>query len=167
MKITRPLVYFNVENKNGRIYTQEEFMPKVKVDILPKIEEGRMFGELGHPDNCEISLKNISHRIKNVYEKDDKLYGDLELLDTDAGNFVKENLHQFVFRPRSSGVINADKTITIHQIFTFDAVYKDEDSFQKYASDEINDKTEAATGKMTFLDKIKLWIYNNIYYKFF
>jgi len=156
MKVTKPLIYFDVENKNGRIYRKQEVMPKVK-DLLDKNTlTGLTYGELGHPDNFDISLSNVSHGISNVYEKDNILYGEINLLKTKPGKFLQENLDRFVFRPRATGIVDADKNVRIQKLLTFDAVLKEEDSFSDFVKVE----------PLTLWQKVKFWIYNNLYYKY-
>lgn len=131
MKIERPLIYYNVENGNGRIYTSEDVMPKVKDFLNRKNKIGAIFGELGHPEDSNfISLKNASHKIEHLYECDDTLYGTLNIIDTPKGKYLRENLDKFVFRPRMVGVVNEDKHVNVKEILTFDAIIKENDSFR-------------------------------------
>ena len=54
------------------------------------VERGNAFGELDHPESPVVSLKNASHIVKELYWKGDDLMGKVELLNTPAGNIVKE-----------------------------------------------------------------------------
>jgi len=59
-------------------------------DIKKKMEDsGPIFGELNHPDDFEIHLLNVSHCVKNVEMVDDKIYGDVEILETPKGKEAK------------------------------------------------------------------------------
>ena len=49
-----------------------------------------LFGELDHPESPVVSLKNASHIVKELYWKGNDLMGKVELLNTPAGNIVKE-----------------------------------------------------------------------------
>jgi hypothetical protein len=66
MEITGKLMYFDKKNQNGRIYTQ-----KCALDIMKQFGElahkgTTMLGELGYPeDRSEVSLGNVSHRVKS------------------------------------------------------------------------------------------------------
>ena len=52
----------DVKNKNNRIYTESEYVPQIKA-LQDKIKSSKLLGELDHPANFEISLKNVSHLI--------------------------------------------------------------------------------------------------------
>ncbi len=54
------------------------------------VKVGNAFGELDHPESAIVSLKNASHVVKELYWKGDDLMGRIELLNTPAGNIVKE-----------------------------------------------------------------------------
>ena len=70
-----------------------------EVDILVReakkymeefVNRGNAFGELDHPESPVVSLKNASHVVKDLYWKGNDLMGKIELLNTPAGNIVKE-----------------------------------------------------------------------------
>ena len=54
------------------------------------VKQGNAFGELDHPESPVVSLKNASHIVKDLWWKGDDLMGRVELLNTPAGNIVKE-----------------------------------------------------------------------------
>jgi hypothetical protein len=53
------------------------------------VRENRATGELDHPDSSIISLKNVSHIIREVWWDGDKVMGKLEILPTVSGNILK------------------------------------------------------------------------------
>lgn len=132
MKIFRPLIYLNKLNRNGRMYTTTDVELAIKDFKQKKQLTGVMYGELNHPETFDISLKNVSHTIDDVYIKDHVLWGKLMVLKTQAGNTVNQNLDNFVFRPRAVGVVRADNTVDIQKLLTFDAIPKETDSFIDY-----------------------------------
>ena len=77
-------------NQNGRRYP-EDIYEQAYEELIPKIKEKRLLGELDHPkDYDEVRLSNVSHAIIecDILEGDDgvkKIYGTVELLDTPAG----------------------------------------------------------------------------------
>ena len=76
-------------NQNGRRYP-EGIYEQAYEELVPKIKEKRLLGELDHPiDYDEIRLSNVSHAITDceIIEEDGikKVYGSVELLDTPAG----------------------------------------------------------------------------------
>ena len=50
---------FGVENSNHRIYEESEYLPHLDY-LKKKIEQNRVVGELDHPKEFDVSLKNIS-----------------------------------------------------------------------------------------------------------
>ena len=78
------------ENQNGRVYKKEILEREAKKYIEEFVKRGNAFGELDHPESPVVSLKNASHIVKDLYWKGDDLMGKVELLNTPAGNIVKE-----------------------------------------------------------------------------
>lgn len=76
-------------NQNGRRYP-EDIYEQAYEELVPKIQEKRLLGELDHPiDYDEVRLSNVSHAITGceIIESEGikKVYGTVELLDTPAG----------------------------------------------------------------------------------
>ena len=78
------------ENQNGRIYSKDILVRESKKYVEEFVKNGNAFGELDHPESPVVSLKNASHIVKELYWKGDDLMGKVELLNTPAGNIVKE-----------------------------------------------------------------------------
>ena len=77
-------------NQNGRKYPAEVLKREVKKYMNEFVNNGNAFGELDHPESPVVSLKNASHVVKDLYWDGDDLMGKVELLNTPAGNIVKE-----------------------------------------------------------------------------
>jgi len=80
----------SAENQNGRVYKKEILEREAKKYVDEFVKRGNAFGELDHPESPVVSLKNASHIVKELYWKGDDLMGKVELLNTPAGNIVKE-----------------------------------------------------------------------------
>ena len=78
------------KNQNGRIYEKELLEREVEKYMDEFVNNGNAFGELDHPESAVVSLKNASHVVKNLHWDGDDLIGKVELLNTPAGNIVKE-----------------------------------------------------------------------------
>jgi len=78
------------ENQNGRTYSKDILEREAAKYIKEFVERGNAFGELDHPESPVVSLKNASHIVKELYWKGNDLMGRVELLNTPAGNIVKE-----------------------------------------------------------------------------
>jgi len=77
-----------VKNGNGRYYPKELWDREIdKYNVL--VRENRALGELDHPDSQIINLKNVSHNIKKIWWKGDKVMGAIEILPTPSGNILK------------------------------------------------------------------------------
>ena len=77
-----------VKNGNGRYYPKELW--EREIDKYNQIvKENRATGELDHPDSSIISLKNVSHIIREVWWNGDKVMGKIEILPTVSGNILK------------------------------------------------------------------------------
>lgn len=107
-----------------KVRKKDEYLEPLQIDLIP------LYGELGHPEGFDTSTKNISHTIKNIKIEDNKLIGDITILDTNTGKQLKNIIEELgqdsvIFRPRSAGKINDNKEISNLIVFTFDAVQND------------------------------------------
>jgi hypothetical protein len=78
------------KNQNGRIYKREILEQEVNNYIENFVKVGNAYGELDHPESAIVSLKNASHVVKELWWDGEDLMGRVELLNTPAGNIVKE-----------------------------------------------------------------------------
>lgn len=77
-----------VKNGNGRIYNKETLGREVQ-KYQNAINDRRSLGELDHPDDSVINLKNASHLITKMYWDGDNVMGKIEVLDTPSGAILK------------------------------------------------------------------------------
>ncbi len=80
------------ENQNDRIYPLDILKREAERYSKIFIAEKRAYGELDHPDSSIVEAKNASHTVEKLWWKGKDLMGDLEVLDTPAGNIVKSIL---------------------------------------------------------------------------
>jgi hypothetical protein len=78
------------KNQNGRVYSKSILEREMKKYMDEFVKNGNAYGELDHPESPVVSLKNASHIVKNLWWDGDDLMGKVELLNTPAGNIVKE-----------------------------------------------------------------------------
>jgi len=78
------------KNQNGRVYEKAILERECNKYLKEFVKRGNAFGELDHPESPVVSLKNASHVVKDLYWKGNDLMGKVELLNTPAGNIVKE-----------------------------------------------------------------------------
>jgi len=115
-----------VKNKNNRIYDENEYVPQIK-SLQEKIKSGKLLGELDHPSNFDISLKNASHVIENLeYDQNTKqVKGRIRLLNTTAGREAKALVDAGVpihISSRAAGVVESNGHVKIKKLFTYDLV---------------------------------------------
>ena len=77
-----------VKNGNGRYYPKELWEREIN-KYMDVVKENRATGELDHPDSTIISLKNVSHIIRDCWWEGDKVIGKIEILPTTSGNILK------------------------------------------------------------------------------
>jgi hypothetical protein len=78
------------KNQNGRVYSKAILEREMKKYMDEFVKNGNAYGELDHPESPVVSLKNASHIVKDLWWNGDDLMGKVELLNTPAGNIVKE-----------------------------------------------------------------------------
>ena len=142
------------KNKNNRIYTEDEYVPQIQ-QLQDKIKSSKLLGELDHPQQFDVSLKNVSHIIEELYyDKDNKhVKGKIRLLDTDAGRQAKALVDAGVplqISSRAAGAVESNGKVKIKQLFTYDLV-----ADPGFANAELKRVNES----YGFDDNSGLWIY--------
>jgi len=128
-------------NGNGRIYSKDSVDASVLSDYIEKINNGTALGEPfvnRDPDGAfqEISLSHISHKIINLELTDKGLTGKIEILETPSGNMIKGLLEAsvgLVVRPRCGGVVDSSGNVKVDEIYSFDILTANNDTFNPYA----------------------------------
>ena len=77
------------QNGNGRVYPRNILEREVK-NYQKLVDERRALGELDHPEESVINLRNVSHMITEVRMDGDKVMGKIQVLGTPNGNILKE-----------------------------------------------------------------------------
>lgn len=119
---------FGIENRNGRIYEEKEYLPHLTY-LKKDMANSSLLGELDHPERFEVALGNVSHRITELWydQSSRQVKGRIEVLDTPKGQIAKALLDAGVplsISSRAAGTVNEDKTVQIQQIYTYDLVAK-------------------------------------------
>ena len=71
--LTGKLQEADTQNGNGRVYPYNVLAREVK-NYEKLVKENRALGELDHPDDSVINLKNASHMVTAIW-MEDKRYG--------------------------------------------------------------------------------------------
>tara|TARA_B100002019_G_scaffold255648_1_gene238485 strand:- start:747 stop:1373 length:627 start_codon:yes stop_codon:yes gene_type:complete len=116
------------KNGNGRIYRKDTLAREVE-NYQKAIAERRSLGELDHPDDSVINLKNASHLATKMWWDGDNVLAKFEVLDTPSGRILKDLIKAGVklgISSRGLGSVKQDKGNTIveddFQLICFDMV---------------------------------------------
>lgn len=119
---------FDIENRNKRIYTAENFVPVMNSTLLAKKEKlGVVYGEFDHPDVFDVSGKNASHVIESLtYNKaNNRVDGSICMLNTRHGKDARaiiEDGHPLFVSSRAAGVTDSYGRVELKELFTYDIV---------------------------------------------
>ena len=145
---------FGIENRNGRIYEEKEYLPHLEY-LKKDIANKNLLGELDHPERFEVALGSVSHRITELWYDQTKrqVLGRLEILDgTPKGQVAKALLEAGVplsISSRAAGTVNEDKTVAIQQIYTYDLVAKP--GFESAQLHEVNESANPEQSRINDL----------------
>jgi len=78
----------DVQNGNGRIYPHSVLMREMN-NYSKLVKEKRALGELDHPEDSVINLKNASHLVTDVWWDNKNVMGKVKVLDTPSGQVLK------------------------------------------------------------------------------
>jgi len=77
-----------VKNGNGRMYS-ETILRREMNTYSKLVQERRALGELDHPEDSVINLRNASHLVTDVWWDGADVMGKVEVLNTPSGNILK------------------------------------------------------------------------------
>ena len=138
------------KNGNGRVYPREILEREVE-NYSKIVKERRALGELDHPDDSVVNLKNASHMITEVWWDGNDVMGKAQILNTPSGQVLKELCNAGVklgISSRGLGSVSEQMGQTIV-----------EDDFQLICFDFVSEPSTAGAfmmteGKDANLDKV-------------
>ena len=77
------------QNGNGRVYPHEVLKREVQ-NYLNVVKDNRACGELDHPDDSVVNLKNVSHIVTDIWWEGKDVMGKIKVLDTPSGRILKD-----------------------------------------------------------------------------
>ena len=77
-----------VKNGNGRKYSRRILEREVET-YAKLVKERRALGELDHPDDSVVNLKNASHLVTQVWWDGDDVMGKVKVLNTPSGQVLR------------------------------------------------------------------------------
>lgn len=102
-------------NQNGRIYPKHILEREIR-NYQKFIQENRALGEADHPADSVVSLKNVSHIIREAYMDGNIVYGTVEVLNTPCGKILQSLLESNVKLGISSRGVGSTKTQGEYQV---------------------------------------------------
>jgi hypothetical protein len=116
------------QNGNGRVYPHKIMVREVE-NYQKLIKEKRALGELDHPDDSVINLKNVSHSVTKMWMEGQNVMGKIKVLDTPSGKILQELVNGGVtvgVSSRGMGSVSEEQGKTIveddFQLICFDMV---------------------------------------------
>ena len=116
------------QNGNGRVYPKNVLMREVK-NYMKVVKENRACGELDHPEDSVVNLKNASHMVKSLWWEGNDLLGKIRVLSTPSGKILESLISDGVklgISSRALGSVHEDAGKTIVeddlQLICFDIV---------------------------------------------
>jgi len=84
-----PVCNIGERNANKRVYGREVWEKTLaRPDIQEKLDKRCLFGEAEHPDEPQTRLERTSHVIHGFYMDGNKVYQDIDVLDTPYGRII-------------------------------------------------------------------------------
>lgn len=118
----------NTPNGNQRIYPMEVLQREVK-NYSKLVKERRALGELDHPDDSVINLRNASHMVTDIWMEGKDVKGKIRVLDTPSGQVLRSLVEANVnvgISSRGMGSVSESSGQTIveddFQLICFDMV---------------------------------------------
>ena len=115
-------------NGNGRTYPLDVITPQIKT-YKELVDAKRALGELDHPDDSVINLKNASHMVIDIWMEGPVVMGKVLVLDTPSGDILKGLVNsgaQLGISSRGMGSVSESMGETIveddFQLICFDLV---------------------------------------------
>jgi len=116
------------QNGNGRVYPQAILEREMK-NYTKLVKEKRALGELDHPDDSVINLRNASHMVTEVWWDGPSVMGKVQVLNTPSGKILQELVNDGVklgISSRGLGSVTENQGKTIveddFQLICFDFV---------------------------------------------
>lgn len=88
MMLSGKLQEGGVVNGNGRVYPPKVLMREVE-NYKKLVKERRALGELDHPEDSVINLRNASHMVTDIWMDNNAVMGKVQVLNTPSGQVLQ------------------------------------------------------------------------------
>ena len=89
MYLTGRIQTADKKNGNGRVYPMN-VLKREMANYANVVKDNRACGELDHPDDSVVNLKNVSHIVTDVWWDGKDVMGKIKVLDTPSGRILKD-----------------------------------------------------------------------------
>lgn len=89
MFLTGVMQRADAKNGNGRVYPRNVLKREVE-NYKKLVQENRALGELDHPDDSVVNLRNVSHTVVDIWWDGDDVMGKIKILNTPSGEIAKK-----------------------------------------------------------------------------
>lgn len=106
-----------VQNGNGRVYPKKILEREMK-NYMMLVKDNRALGELDHPDDSVINLKNASHMVTDAWWDGNNVMGKVKILNTPSGKILQQLVNDGVklgISSRALGSVNESNGKTMVQ----------------------------------------------------
>ena len=117
MMLSGKLQEAEVQNGNGRVYPKKILEREMK-NYMMLVKESRALGELDHPDDSVINLKNASHMVTDCWWDGNNVMGKVKVLNTPSGKILQQLVNDGVklgISSRALGSVNESNGQTVVQ----------------------------------------------------
>ena len=111
MYLTGIIQRAKAKNQNGRVYPREVLEREVE-NYQKVVRENRALGELDHPEDSVVNLKNVSHLMTQIWWDGDSVMGKCKILNTPSGQILQSLVQSNVtlgISSRGMGSVHEDR----------------------------------------------------------
>lgn len=111
MYLTGVIQRAKAKNQNGRVYPRAVLEREIE-NYQKIVRENRALGELDHPEDSVVNLKNVSHLMVSVWWDGDNVMGKCKILNTPSGQILQSLVHSGVklgISSRGMGSVHEDR----------------------------------------------------------
>ena len=164
MMLSGKLQEADVQNGNGRVYPHKVLMREVE-NYKKLVKERRALGELDHPDDSVINLKNASHMVTDVWWNGQDVMGKVQVLNTPSGGILRSLVESGVklgISSRGMGSVSENQGSTVveddFQLICFDIVSEPStpNAFMALSENKLmNERVEQSNKIITLMNMLK------------
>lgn len=99
------------KNQNGRIYPRDVLEREIE-NYQKIVRDNRACGELDHPEDSVVNLKNVSHIMTQIWWQGDDVMGKCKVLNTPSGQILRSLVDSGVtlgISSRGMGSVHEDR----------------------------------------------------------